>query len=119
VRICSDSVDGLCRAGGRHGSVDIVNESWFKSQPADVQEAIRAAGREAEQQAFPWGVENVKKSNAAWKANGGEIISLAPAEQASMMQSFVALGARIVEQNPAVKAEFAKLKALVDADKPK
>jgi TRAP-type C4-dicarboxylate transport system substrate-binding protein len=100
-------------------SVDVVNESWFKSQPADVQEAIRAAGREAEQQAFPWGVENVKKSNAAWKANGGEIITLAPAEQASMMQSFVALGARIVEQNPAVKAEFARLKALVDANKPK
>ena len=54
-------------------SVDIVNENWFKAQPKDVQEAIRAAGREAEQQAFPWGVENVKKSNAAWKANGGEI----------------------------------------------
>jgi hypothetical protein len=36
-----------------------------------------------------------------------------------MMQSFVALGARIVEQNPAVKAEFARLKALVDANKPK
>jgi TRAP-type transport system periplasmic protein len=100
-------------------SVDIVNESWFKSQPADVQEAIRAAGREAEQQAFPWGVENVKKSNAAWKANGGEIITLAPAEQSSMMQSFVAIGAKIVEQNPAVKAEFARLKALVDANKPK
>jgi TRAP-type C4-dicarboxylate transport system substrate-binding protein len=100
-------------------SVNIVNESWFKSQSKDVQEAIRAAGREAEQQAFPWGVENVKKSNAAWKANGGEIITLAPAEQAAMMQSFVALGARIVEQNPAVKAEFARLKALVDANKPK
>jgi TRAP-type transport system periplasmic protein len=100
-------------------SVNIVNENWFKSQSKEAQDAIRAAGREAEQQAFPWGVENVKKSNAAWRANGGEILALAPAEQSSMMQSFVSLGAKIVEQHPAVKAEFSKLKALVDANKPK
>lgn len=100
-------------------SVNIVNENWFKSQPKDVQDAIRAAGREAEQAAFPFGVENVKKSNAAWAANGGQIIKLPPPEQASMMASFVALGTKIVEQNPAVRAEFAKLKAVVDAKKPK
>jgi TRAP-type transport system periplasmic protein len=100
-------------------SVNIVNENWFKAQPKDVQDAIRAAGREAEQQAFSFGVENVKKTNAAWTANGGQIIKLPPAEQASMMISFVALGTKIVEQNPAVKAEFVKLKAVVDAKKPK
>ena len=33
------------------------------------------------------------------------------------MASFVALGTRIVEQNPAAKAEFVKLKAVVDAKK--
>ena len=42
-------------------TVNVVNEAWFQAQPKDVQDAIRAAGREAEQQAFPWGVENVKK----------------------------------------------------------
>jgi hypothetical protein len=36
-----------------------------------------------------------------------------------MMKSFVALGTKIVEQNPAVKAEFVKLKAVVDAKMPK
>ena len=29
-------------------SINVVNESWFKAQPKDVQDAIRAAGREAE-----------------------------------------------------------------------
>ena len=100
-------------------SVDIVNENWFKSQTKEVQDAIRAAGREAEAEGFPWGVENVKRSNADWLAHGGEIIALAPAEQTSMMASFVALGTAIVEQNPAVKPEFARLKALVDAKRPK
>lgn len=100
-------------------SVNIVNEAWFQAQPKDVQEAIRAAGREAEQAAYAWGVENVKRSNALWKQNGGEIIDLPAAEQKKMMSSFVALGTKIVEQNPTVKAEFAKLKAVVDAKAPK
>src|SRR5258708_23590655 len=42
-------------------SINVVNEAWFQKQPKDVQEAIRAAGRVAEQQAFPWGVSNVQK----------------------------------------------------------
>jgi TRAP-type C4-dicarboxylate transport system substrate-binding protein len=100
-------------------SVNIVNDNWFKSQPKDVQDAIRAAGREAEQMAFAFGVANVKKSYDVWKANRGDVLSLPPEEQQSMMQSFVALGTKIVEQNPAVRVEFAKLKALVEAKKPK
>jgi TRAP-type C4-dicarboxylate transport system substrate-binding protein len=100
-------------------SVNLVNEGWFKAQPKDVQDAIRAAGREAEQQAFPWVQANNKKANELWLANKGEILKLSPQEQDSMMKSFVALGTKIVEQNPAVKAEFVKLKAVVDAKMPK
>jgi len=98
-------------------SINVVNENWFKAQPKDVQDAIRAAGREAEKQVFAWGVENLKKSNDAWVANEGEILKLAPAEQDAMMASFQALGAKIVEATPPVKAEFERLKKLVDAKK--
>jgi TRAP-type C4-dicarboxylate transport system substrate-binding protein len=100
-------------------SVNIVNEAWFKAQPNDVQEAIRAAGRAAEQQVFPWGVENVKKSNALWLENKGEILKLPPAEQDGMMKSFIAVGTKIVEQTAPVKAEFVKLQTLVAAKQPK
>ena len=100
-------------------SVDVVNEAWFKAQPKDVQDAIRAAGRDAEQKVFPWGVENVKKSNALWLENKGEILKLPAAEQAAMMKQFVAIGTKIVEQAPAVKAEFVTLQSLVAAKQPK
>jgi TRAP-type transport system periplasmic protein len=100
-------------------SVNLVNETWFQAQPKDIQEAIRAAGREAEEQAFPWGVANIAKSYEVWKANKGEVLTLPPQEQATMMQGFVALGTKIVEQNPAAATEFAKLKALVDGKRPK
>jgi TRAP-type C4-dicarboxylate transport system substrate-binding protein len=100
-------------------SVNVINEAWFQKQPKDVQEAIRAAGRAAEQQAFPWGVNNVQKTNALWLANKGEILNLPAQEQASMMQTFVSLGTNIVAHNPVVKAEMDKLQALVDAKRPK
>jgi TRAP-type C4-dicarboxylate transport system substrate-binding protein len=87
-------------------SVNVINEAWFQKQPKDVQEAIRAAGRSAEQQAFPWGVNNVQKTNELWLANKGEILKLPPQEQASMMQTFVSIGTNIVAQNPVVKAEM-------------
>ena len=73
----------------------------------------------AEQQAFPWGVNNVQKTNELWIANKGEILKLPPPQQASMMHTFVSLGTSIVAQNPAVKAEMEKLQALVDAKRPK
>lgn len=100
-------------------SVALVNEAWFKSQPKDVQDAIRAAGREAEQKAFPWVLDNNKKANEVWLANKGEILKLPAAEQAKMMQDFVALGTKIVDANPAVKKEFDILKKVVDAKAPK
>jgi TRAP-type C4-dicarboxylate transport system substrate-binding protein len=100
-------------------SVNLVNENWFKAQPKEVQDAIRAAGREAEQKAFPWVLDNNKKSYEAWVANKGEILKLPAAEQESMMKNFVALGTKIVEANPAVKKEFDTLKTLVDEKAPK
>lgn len=100
-------------------SVNLVNEAWFKAQPKDVQDAIRAAGREAEQQAFPWVIGNNKKANEAWLANKGEILKLPAQEQETMMKNFVALGTKIVEGNAATKKEFGILKKVVDAKMPK
>jgi TRAP-type C4-dicarboxylate transport system substrate-binding protein len=54
-------------------SVTVVNEDWFQAQTDEVKTAIVEAGRAAEQQVFPWGVENVKKTYQIWADNGGKI----------------------------------------------
>ena len=100
-------------------SVNLVNENWFKAQPKDVQDAIRAAGREAEQQAFPWVIDNNKKAYETWVANKGEILKLPAQEQETMMKNFVAIGTKIVDGNAGVKKEFDVLKNVVDAKMPK
>lgn len=94
-------------------SVTLVNEAWFQSQPADVQTAIRDAGRAAEATVFPWGVENVEKANAAWLAAGGEIHSLSETEQTAMMARFSELGRGLIADQPAVIAEYDRIEAML------
>jgi TRAP-type C4-dicarboxylate transport system substrate-binding protein len=96
-------------------SVNVVNETWFQSQPADIQQAIRAAGRAAEERAFPWGVANLTRSSDAWLANGGKIAKLPDIQQQAMMAQFQQIGLSIISGKPAVKAEYDQLKKLVDA----
>lgn len=90
-------------------SVDVVNESWFQSQPEPVREAIRAAGRAAEAEVFAWGVANVERANSVWLENQGQILRLPDDEQARMMTEFEAIGTAIVSEDPAVKAEYERL----------
>lgn len=91
-------------------SINIVNEAWFQSQPEDVQEAIRGA----EPKVVAFGVENAERSNEVWLANNGECRQMPPAEKMTTIVSFLAPDTKIVEQIPAVKAEFTNRKALVD-----
>ena len=95
-------------------SITLVNEMWFQSQSPEVQEAIIAAGRAAEEAVFPWGVENVEKANALWLENGGEINSLSEDEQEAMMATFAEVGLAAIEGEPDVVAEYERIKALLD-----
>ncbi len=100
-------------------SVSLVNETWFQAQTPEIQAAIREAGRAAETAVFPWGVENVARSEKVWTDNGGEIIELPAAEQQAMMTQFRDIGARIVGADPAVKAEYDILLKVVEEKAPK
>jgi TRAP-type C4-dicarboxylate transport system substrate-binding protein len=95
-------------------SVALVNESWFQAQTPEIQTAIREAGRAAETAVFPWGVENVARSEKVWTDNGGQIIELPAAEQEAMMTQFRTIGAEIVGADPAVKAEYDVLLKVVE-----
>jgi len=96
-------------------SVTVVNEDWFQMQTPDARAAILAAGRAAEQAVFDWGVQNVERTYAVWRGNGGEILTLADADQAAMEAQFAGLAQTLVSADPAVSAEYQRLKALVGA----
>jgi TRAP-type transport system periplasmic protein len=87
-------------------SVTLVTESWFQSQTPEVQQAIREAGRAAEEAVFDWGVANVERANGAWIAAGGQIHKLSDAEQDQMMGTFAKVGAQTIAGQADVVAEY-------------
>ncbi|MFC6487171.1 TRAP transporter substrate-binding protein [Nitratireductor sp. GCM10026969] len=98
-------------------SVTVVNEAWFQSQSEAVKTAIVEAGREAELSVFDWGVENVERTYQVWQDNGGIVNELAPEERQRMLDEFAELAGTLVEADPALKAEYERLRKLVDAGK--
>lgn len=96
-------------------SVTVVNEDWFQAQGAEVQAAIVEAGRAAEDQVFPWGVQNVEKTYKVWTENGGKVNALSAEDQGRMEADFAKLAADLLASQPEVQAEYDRLRALVDA----
>lgn len=96
-------------------SVTVVNEDWFQSQTDEVKTSIIEAGRAAEDQVFPWGVENVQKTYKIWAENGGKINELSADDQAKMETDFAKLATDLLASQPEVQAEYEKLQALVKA----
>lgn len=96
-------------------SVTVVNEEWFQAQTEAAKAAIIEAGRAAENQVFPWGVENVERTYKVWTDKGGKINKLSAEDQARMEADFSKLAADLLAAEPAVQAEYDRLRALVDA----
>lgn len=96
-------------------SMTVVNEDWFQSQTDEVKAAIVEAGRAAEEQVFPWGVQNVENTYKIWTDNGGKINELSAEDQARMEADFAKLAADLLAAQPVVKAEYDRLQALVAA----
>lgn len=95
-------------------SVNVVNETWFQSQPAEVQTAIIEAGRAAEEAVLPWGIENVKRANQTWLDNDGEILQLSAADKERMDATFKEVSDRILTSDPKVADEYKQLLKVVD-----
>jgi TRAP-type transport system periplasmic protein len=90
-------------------SIQVVNKKWFDGLPQDVQAAMLRAGEQVDREAFSFANDLIQKANAAWTANGGQILRLPAPEQAKLMGDLKSLGAQLLSANPAVKAEYEEL----------
>ena len=92
-----------------------MNESWFQSQPENVQKAIREEGRKAEAAVFEFGVANLERATNAWKENGGTILKLSVDDRKVMMSLFSKIGGELLSAKPEIKSEYDKLIETVEA----
>ncbi len=98
-------------------SVNLVNEAWFQSLPADLQQIMREEGRKAERDVFEFGVANIERSNGIWKENGGAILRLQDDDRAQMMKLFADVGGKLLRADSEVAAEYDKLLTVVAANR--
>jgi len=90
-------------------SIQVVNKRWFDGLPPQVQTAMLAAGEKVDKEAFSFATALIDKANSDWRANGGQLLKLPPAEQSKLMAELKTIGTQLLSANPAVKAEYDEL----------
>jgi TRAP-type C4-dicarboxylate transport system substrate-binding protein len=77
-----------------------VSKRWFDALPSDLQGIIDRAGAAESVAINPFAAALWQKARQAWVASGGELISLPPDEQASMMTALAGVGEDIAKTKP-------------------
>ena len=58
----------------------LVNRQFMKSLGSELEAIVREEGRKAEVLFTDWNVADIKRAEEVWRKNGGELITLPPAE---------------------------------------
>src|SRR3954452_4621227 len=58
----------------------LVNRQFMKSLGPDLEKIVREEARKAEALFSDWNVADIKRNEEVWKKNGGEMVTLPPAE---------------------------------------
>jgi TRAP-type C4-dicarboxylate transport system substrate-binding protein len=83
-----------------------LSRSWYKSLPADLQQIVDRDAAAESVKINPWGTEFRNKMRSAWQAQGGQLISLPPNEQAELMKTLGSVGEDVSKTKPAVNAAY-------------
>jgi TRAP-type transport system periplasmic protein len=79
---------------------------WFASLSPDLQKIVSDDANQIATAVMPWGIDYNAKQDKVWTDNGGELIHLPPAEQASMMSTLSSVGADVSKSKPNVQAAY-------------
>ena len=88
-----------------------VSRAFMKSIGPELEKIVRDVSREAEKLFFTWLPDDVERAKKNWTSNGGELISLPPAEQKRYVDDVTKVTEAILAGQPAIKAEYDALRA--------
>jgi len=86
--------------------IAVVNKKWFDSLPKDLQQIIEKQAAAQSLAINQHAVEQVKKSEASFTSNGGELITLPPGEQEQMMKTIASVATDVSSKDPALAAAY-------------
>jgi TRAP-type C4-dicarboxylate transport system substrate-binding protein len=89
----------------------VVNRQWLKSLGPELEIIVREESRKAEDAFGDWNINDIKSKEEAWKANGGEIITMSPDDSKRYVDLVAPVAASILSANPKVKEDYEALLA--------
>jgi TRAP-type transport system periplasmic protein len=89
----------------------LVNRQFMKSLGPELEAIVREESRKAEALFSDWNVADIKRNEDLWKKNGGEIITLPPAEAKRYIDLVTPVATSILSANPKVKEDYEALLA--------
>lgn len=91
-----------------------VSQKWYDSLPKDLQQIVDRDGAKVSKDINPVASKMYQEQRQAWAAQGGELISLPPNEQAEMMKTLASVGEDVSQSKPALHDAY---KIVADAAK--
>ncbi|MCL4798638.1 MAG: TRAP transporter substrate-binding protein [Burkholderiales bacterium] len=89
----------------------LVNRKFMKSLGPELEAIVRDEARKAEDLFATRGVEDLKRIQGAWEKNGGETITLAPAQAARYIEQTTSVLPPILAKDLQLKADYDALVA--------
>jgi C4-dicarboxylate-binding protein DctP len=89
----------------------VVNRRWIKSLGPELEKIVREESLKAEELFHDWNINDINAKEEVWKKNGGEVITMAPAESKRYVDAVAPVVATIMSANPKVKEDYEALQA--------
>ena len=89
----------------------LVNRQFMKSLGPELEAIVREEARKAEVLFTDWNVADIKRAEEVWRKNGGELITLPPAEAKRYLDLVAPVATSVLSVNPQVKADYEALLA--------
>jgi TRAP-type C4-dicarboxylate transport system substrate-binding protein len=77
-----------------------ISQNWYNTLPNDLQQIVDGNGAIASKAIGPWAIGFETQMRKAWQDQGGELISLPPDEQSSMVRTLASVGQEVSKANP-------------------
>ena len=71
-----------------------------------VEAIVREESRKAEVLFSTWNLDDIKRGEEVWRKNGGEIITLPPAEAKRYLELVQPVATQVLSANPTIKADY-------------
>jgi C4-dicarboxylate-binding protein DctP len=89
----------------------LANRRFMKSLGPELETIVREESRKAEVLLSDWNIADIKRAEEVWRKNGGEIITLPPAEAKRYIDLVTPVTASLLSANPRIKEDYEALLA--------